>query len=343
MNHLRRSFGILAALLLPTGLVAPMVLTEYQLTVLVQMLAIAYIATAWNLMGGFTGLFSLGHIAFVGLGAYTSTILQVQNGLSPWIGMPIGSVFAGALAFVVGFVSYRTRLSHASLALLTLVLAQLAFVLAITLNITRGTRGIAIPLKPGLENMQFADGQGYLYLALAMVGIMVAICILVRHSKFGHRLIAIRENERVAEAIGIPTFRYKLIVTTLSGALTAPGGVLIAQYTLFVDPDSAFSVFKSLEIPIYALVGGIGSAFGPLVGALLMSSIIESLRPLLSGFGAGLDQVVFGASLMLVVLVAPLGVLGYVSSLIQSVQPRWRVPQSDSARSGNLGLRRGGK
>jgi branched-chain amino acid transport system permease protein len=312
-----RSLGILLAMLAATAIFAPAVLTEYQLKVLVQLLAIAYIAGAWNLMGGFTGLFSLGHIAFVGLGAYTSTILQVQSGVSPWIGLLLGAILSGMLAFFVGFVSYRSRLSHASLCLLTLVLAQLAFVLAFTLDITGGMRGISIPLQPGLEHMQFASGRGYVYVALVMVGTMLGICILVRHSKFGHRLIAIRENERVAEAIGIPTFRYKLMVTTISGALTAPGGVLIAQYTLFVDPESAFSVFKSLEIPIYAMVGGLGSAFGPLIGAVLMSVIIELLRPMLSGFGAGLDQVVFGAALVLVVLMAPLGVLGYASSLLR--------------------------
>jgi branched-chain amino acid transport system permease protein len=222
------------------------------------------------------------------------------------------------LAFVVGVVSYRTHLSHSALALLTLVVAQLAFVLAYSLDITQGMRGISIPLRPGLEHMQFATGRGYLFLALAMVGLIVGISILVRHSKFGHRLVAIRENERVAEAIGIPTFRYKVIVTTLSGALCAPGGVLIAQYTLFIDPESAFSVFRSLEIPIYAMVGGLGSAFGPLLGAALMSTIIEVLRPVLSGAGAGLDQVVFGAALMLIVLVAPLGVLGYCASLVAS-------------------------
>jgi branched-chain amino acid transport system permease protein len=316
MSDTLRSLAILLAILVATAIVGGQLLTEYQLKVLVQMLALAYIAAAWNLMGGFTGLFSLGHIAFVGLGAYTSTILQVNSGISPWIGMPIGAALSGVLAFVVGFVSYRSRLSHASLALLTLVLAQLAYVLSYTLNITRGMQGMSLPLRPGLEHMQFESGRGYLYLALVMVGIMIGICIVIRHSKFGHRLIAIRENERVAEAIGIPTFRYKMLVTTLSGALTAPGGVLIAQYTLFVDPDSAFSVFKSLEIPIYAMVGGLSSAFGPLIGAALMSTIIELLRPVLSGFGAGLDQVVFGAALMLVVLVAPLGLLGYVSSLL---------------------------
>src|SRR5262249_21181878 len=154
-----------------TAIVAPMLLTEYQLKVLVQLLAIAYIAAAWNLMGGFTGLFSLGHIAFVGLGAYTATILQVQSDVSPWIGLLLGSLLSGALAFVVGFASYRTRLSHASLCLLTLVLAQLAFVLAFSLNITQGMRGISIPLRPGLEHMQFASGRGYVYLALVMVGI----------------------------------------------------------------------------------------------------------------------------------------------------------------------------
>jgi branched-chain amino acid transport system permease protein len=305
-----RPLGILAALVVLTGIVGTLFLGEYQLKVLVQMLALAYIAAAWNLMGGFTGLFSLGHIAFVGLGAYTATILQVQQGISPWLGMIAGALLAAVLAFIAGFVSYRSRLSHAALALLTLVLAQLAYVLSFTLDITQGMRGISIPLRPGLQHMQFESGRGYLYLALAMVAIMCGICILVRHARFGYRLIAIRENERVAEAIGIPALRYKLMVTTLSAALTAPGGVLIAQYTLFVDPDSAFNVFKSLEIPIYAMVGGLGSAFGPLVGAALMSAVIEVLRPLLSGFGAGLDQVVFGAALMLVVLVAPMGVIG---------------------------------
>ena len=322
MSHPWRSLGTLAGLLVATGVLAPLLLTDYQLKVVVQALAVAYIASAWNLMGGFTGLFSLGHMAFVGLGAYTSTILQVGHGISPWIGMLVGIVLSGLLALIVGFVSYRMRLSHAALCLLTLVLAQLAFVLGYTLDITQGMRGISIPLRPGLENMQFESGKGYLYLALAMVGLIIGVCILVRASKFGHRLIAIRENERVAEAIGIPTFRYKLIVTTLSGALTAPGGVLITQYTLFVDPESAFNVFKSLEIPIYALVGGLGTSFGPLVGAAIMSTIIEVLRPLLSGFGPGLDQVFFGIALMVVVLAAPLGVLGYGASLIQHLKGR---------------------
>lgn len=314
MSDALRPLGLLGLLVLLTGIAGTYFLSEYQLKVLVQMLALAYIAAAWNLMGGFAGLFSLGHIAFVGLGAYTATILQVDHGVSPWIGMIVGALLSAALAFVAGYISYRSRLSHASLALLTLVLAQLAYVLAFTLSITQGMRGISIPLRPGLQHMQFESGRGYLYLALAMVALIFGICILVRHAKFGYRLIAIRENERVAEAIGIPAFRYKLMVTTLSAALTAPGGVLIAQYTLFVDPDSAFNVFKSLEIPIYAMVGGLGSAFGPLVGAALMSAIIELLRPLLSGFGAGLDQVVFGAALMLVVLVAPLGVVGYLQN-----------------------------
>jgi branched-chain amino acid transport system permease protein len=272
-------------------------------------------------MGGFTGLFSLGHIAFVGLGAYASTILQVRSGISPWIGMAIGALLSGMLAFAVGLVSYRSRLSHASLCLLTLVLAQLAFVLAFSLDITQGMRGISIPFRPGFVAMQFASGRGYVYLALAMVGTITAICILVRHSKLGHRLVAIRENERVAEAIGIPTFRYKLMVTTISGVLSAPGGVLIAQYTLFVDPESAFSVFKSLEIPIYAMVGGLGSAFGPLAGAAVMSITLELLRPVLSGFGAGLDQVVFGAALILIVLAAPLGLLGHASILFRRLRP----------------------
>jgi branched-chain amino acid transport system permease protein len=214
------------------------------------------------------------------------------------------------VALIIGVVSYRSRLSHASLALLTLVIAQLAFVLAVTLNITRGTRGIAIPLKPGFENMQFESIGGFLNMALVMVFAIVSLTIFLRASKFGQRLISIRENERVAEAIGIPTFRYKLIITTLSGALSAPGGVLIAQYTYFVDPESAFSVFKSLEIPVYALLGGIGSAFGPLLGAIAMSTVLEMFRPLFSGMGAGVDQVVFGAALMVVVLVAPRGIIG---------------------------------
>ncbi len=310
MSRAWKSFGFLVAGLATTAFVAPLVMKEYQLSILVHILAVAYIATAWNLMGGFSGLFSLGHIAFVGIGGYTATILQVDAGISPWLGMVVGAILAGGLAFIIGFVSYRSQLSHASLALLTLVIAQLAFVLAFTLEITQGNRGISIPLNPGLAKMQFATGQGYLYLALAMIGFIVSVSLFIRVSGFGQRLIAIRENERVAEAIGIPTFRYKLIVTTLSGALSAPGGVLIAQYNLFIDPDAAFNVFKSLEIPIYALVGGVNSAFGPLLGALLMSAVIESMRPLLSGYGPGLDQVVFGVALMLVILLAPLGLIG---------------------------------
>lgn len=300
------------------GLALSSLLPEYWARVLFSAFLFAYLASAWNLMAGLVGLVSLGHMAFVGIGAYTSTLLMRHFSISPWVGMFAGAVLAGCLAFAIGYVSFRMRLPHASLSLLTLVVGQAALLLAQNLTLTQGPRGLIIPLDPRWEAMQFSSASGYLAVIIAMTAMLVTFSIVLRRSGFGYRLRSIRENERLAESLGVPTTQFKLLVTVVSGSLTALGGTLMAQYTLFISPDSVFGVFASLEITVYALVGGVTSPIGPIVGALALYPISEALRSMLSNQGAALHRILFGIALVLVVLRAPQGIVGQARSITRS-------------------------
>lgn len=269
---------------------------------------IAAMAVAWNILSGLSGRLSFGHAAFFGVGAYTSSLLLTRYGISPWIGGVAGMLLAALLAVALG-VTLRLRGIYFTLVtfVFSLILLSLARYFG---DFTGGDVGLSLPLtEPSLAMMQFRDQIYYYYLALAVLVVYVAIAAWVSRSPFGFRLRAIRDDEEVAEAVGVPTTRVKLKALVLSAAMTAFGGTLLAQQNLFIDPGSAFGVHRSIEIALAALFGGIATVWGPVVGGIAIVAISEGLNINLENVITGAEGVVYGAALIAVALWLPEGLI----------------------------------
>jgi branched-chain amino acid transport system permease protein len=258
------------------------------LNVFLLIFLFGYLAQSWNILGGFAGQLSLGHAAFFGIGAYTSTLLFTEFGVSPWIGMLAGMMLAGTFGLIIGFVSFHYRLAGPFFTLATIAFAELVRLTALHLKFTGGSMGILIPLQSeSFWQFQFSGRIPYYYIALAMmVGVTVLIWWIAR-SQTGYYLHAIRQDEDAAEAVGIDTRRYKLIAVTLSAALTGAGGTFYAQYTQYIVPDDILAVGMSVEIILRAIIGGSTTVLGPVIGSFILTPVAEVTRILFSGAGSG--------------------------------------------------------
>lgn len=306
-----------------------------QTSLAIQILYWAYLGTAWNIMGGYAGQFSFGHAAFFGIGAYTSTVLLVDYGISPWIGMLAGAALAGFFGLVVGFLSFQFGLKGAIFALATFAFAEMLRLYSTELEIVNTSIGIHIPLVGGdsLAKMQFEKTQLYYY--YLMLGILLAgllITIQIVNSKLGYYLQAVREDEDAASALGVDVLRYKVIATVISAAMTAIGGTFFAQFFLFVDPTLAFGVLVSVDILMRPIVGGTGTIWGPLAGSLLLTPLAEFSRRFVRNppdflnyieGRAGVDRMIFGLLLILFILYLPDGIIGTVPRLWQRLRGRF--------------------
>ena len=266
------------------------------------------IASAWNLLAGFAGQFSLGHAAFIGIGAYAAAIPAARYGFSPWGGMLGGVVLAGLLAFFIAAISLRMR--GPFFTLLTIAFAEVVRLLAIyAKRLTNGSEGIIIELKPGLANLYFLDKWPFVILAGIYALGMGLICVAVRRSRFGHWLLSVREDEDAAKSLGVPVYRARVLATVISAGCAAVGGSLLAMYTQFVDPDSAMSFMLSVEPALITIVGGLGHAWGPLLGAILIVPLEKLLRGWFGGMLFGLHGLIFGVLLIVILLAMPDGLL----------------------------------
>jgi branched-chain amino acid transport system permease protein len=306
--------GLLA--LIPLGVSANTVLNF-----LVFTLIIAIAAQGWNILGGYGGQFSFGHAAFFGSGAYATAILQVHLGLNAWIAFAAG-IGAGALVgLVIGFLSFRSGLRGSYFALITLAFAEVLRIVANSSAVTDGAAGILIKLDVRPANFQFHSRAAFFWIALAIVAVVLVVTRWLEHSRFGAQLMAVRENEDAARALGVDALRVKLGAISLSAAVTATAGCLYAQYFLYLDSTIAYGVWISVEALLAPIVGGIGTVFGPLIGALALHGL-GHLTSLMAGRIPGIDLVVYGALLVLVVAFAPNGFLGLVKRLRTRVSRR---------------------
>lgn len=284
---------------------------------LITVVLYAFWATAWNTLGGMAGQLSFGHAVFVGAGAYTSSILFVQFGVNPWLGMFAGAALAAAIGLFVGYASFRYGLRDVYFSLTTLAFAEIVFLLIGNTDyhgLFGGQGGVRFPvIEPSPAVFQFGSKIGYYYVIAAFLAIALALTWWIRRSKLGYYLIAIRENERAAQAIGIDITRYKLVAVALSAALTALGGTFYAQYYLFIDPPSVLHSSLSIAVLLPAIVGGMNTRVGPLVGAIVLIPISEQLRTVLSGGVAGGHLVVYGVVIILVMLFIPQGLVGWIA------------------------------
>jgi branched-chain amino acid transport system permease protein len=299
--------------LIGAALLGPPFLSAYLVHILVLVLFFAFLGVAWNLLGGYAGQFSFGHAAFFGIGAYTSTLLLVRLGLSPWLGFLAGGVLAAAFGCLAGYLSFRYGLQGPYFALVTLAFAEMLRLVALNWMAVGGPMGILIPLPragDALWRLQFPDKLPYYYLMLALLVLALWLNRAVERARLGHVLAAIRENEDAAEASGVDTLAAKTWAMALSAFLTALGGTFYAQYFSFIDPTLVFGPAVSVEILLRPIVGGPGTLLGPVLGSLVLTPLSELTRSLLRG-RAGVDVMVYGAVLVAVVTLLPGGLVGF--------------------------------
>jgi branched-chain amino acid transport system permease protein len=276
-------------------------------------------AQAWNLLGGFGGQFSFGHALFFGSGAYVQAMAQLGGGINPWVALALAVLAAAGVGLFVGVLSFRYGLKGSYFALVTLAFAEVFRILALSVPFTGGGVGLMLPLRAGAANLQFADRRGYVAVMLALVALALLVTCWLRHSRFGARLQAVRDNEDAARAVGVDPFRVKLGAIGLSGAFMGAAGAFYVQVFQYIDPGIAFGSHTSVEALVAAIVGGLGTLWGPVAGALALHLLAELTRNLF-GELPGINMVVYGCVLVLIVVFAPRGVMG----LGQSVRALWK-------------------
>jgi branched-chain amino acid transport system permease protein len=267
-------------------------------------------AQAWNILGGFGGQFSFGHALFFGTGAYLQAIAQMQWGLNPWVAFVLAITAGSGVALFVGALSFRYGLKGSYFALVTLAFAEVFRILATAVNFTGGGVGLMVPLKPSFSNMQFASREGYLYLMLALVILALLVTHWLKHSRFGAYLQAVRDNEDAARAIGVNPFRIKLTAIAISAAFMAAAGAFYVQVFQYIDPSISFGAHTSVEALVGAIVGGLGTVWGPVLGAFALHALADVTRNL---FGAlpGISMVIYGIVLVVMVMFSSKGIAGW--------------------------------
>ncbi|GGJ21165.1 branched-chain amino acid ABC transporter permease [Neoroseomonas lacus] len=292
-----------------------LVSSNVALNFLVFTMIIALAAQGWNLLGGYGGQYSFGHAAFFGTGAYLTAILQVRFGLNSYPAFAAGIALAALVGLAIGSLAFRSGLKGSYFALVTLAFAEVFRVLANAAQVTGGAAGILIRLQQDPANFQFAERGTFLWVAGTMVTLALMATLALERSRLGAQLVAVRENEAAAQALGVDVLAVKLRTITLSAAMTGAAGGLYAQYFLYLDANIAYGTWISVEALLAPIVGGAGTVFGPVLGAVLLHAIAEATR-MIAGRIPGIDLVAFGIVLILVVRFPPRDIPGLLR--------RWR-------------------
>jgi len=279
------------------------------LNFMVVALLIALVGQGWNVLGGYGGQYSFGHAAFFGTGAYMTAILQVRYGINAWLGLVVGIAAGALVGAIIGAMSFRSGLRGSYFALVSLAFAEVLRILASVAPVTGAGVGTLIKLDLRLEAFQFQSRAPFYWIILAFVALSLVVVKLLEGSRFGAYLVAVRENEDAAKAVGIDVVTIKLLAMTLSAAITAAGGCFYAQYFLFLDAGIAYGPWISIEALLAPIIGGIGTVYGPLLGALVVKTLGEVAK-LVTGDAPGLDLVIYGCVLIVVVAFAPRGIAG---------------------------------
>ena len=288
------------------------------LTFVMMALYATLLAQAWNLLGGYGGQFSFGHALFFGTGAYAMAIAQLSGGLNAWVALGLAVAAAALVAVFVGALSFRYGLKGSYFALVTLAFAEVFRILALSVPFTGGGVGLMVPLRESAANLQFSSKAGYIAVVGGFVVAALLVTAWVRHSRFGARLQAVRDNEDAARAVGVDPFRVKLAAITLSGAFMGAAGAFYVQVFQYIDPGIAFGAHVSVEALVGAIVGGMGTLWGPVLGALALHALADATRNLF-GQLPGLNLVIYGTVLVLIVMFLPRG----LSGLGRSVRDAW--------------------
>jgi branched-chain amino acid transport system permease protein len=285
------------------------------LNFLVVALMIALAGQGWNVLGGYGGQYSFGHAAFFGTGAYVTAILQVRYGVNAWIAFGLGIAAGAAIGAIIGGLTFRSGLRGSYFALVTLAFAEVLRILASVAPITGAGVGTLLKLDLHARALQFQSRAMFYWVILTLVAIALVVTYLIERSRFGAWLIAVRENEDAALALGVDATTVKLIAMVISGAITAAAGCFYVQYFLFVDSGIAYGTWISIEALLTPIIGGAGTLFGPLLGALVVKALGEAAQMVMAGEAPGLDLVVYGCVLILVIWFMPRGLIGGFAQL----------------------------
>ena len=304
-----KGLASIAAVVAVLAAVPLVVHSNATLNFLVVALMIALAGQGWNILGGYAGQYSFGHAAFFGTGAYATAILQVRYGVNAWIGFGAGIAAGAALGGIIGALTFRSGLRGSYFALVTLAFAEVLRIIASVAPITGAGVGTLINLDLGARAFQFQSRAVFYWVILALLGASLVITRVIERSRFGAWLIAVRENEDAAKALGVDARSVKTAAMVISGATTAAAGCFYAQYFLFVDSGIAYGTWISIEALLTPIIGGVGTVFGPLLGALVVKSLGEGAK-LVTGDVPGLDLILYGAVLVLVIWFTPQGLIG---------------------------------
>lgn len=277
----------------------------------------AGLATSWNLYSGYCNRLSIGHAAFLGIGAYTSTLLYLNFGISPWIGMLAGGVISAVAALILG--GTTLRLKGTFFVLSTIAFGEILKVMTITSkDITAGALGLMIPFQPGFANMIWMGKIPYAVLTWLYMLIVLFISVRLEKSKLGYSMIALGENQEAAENLGVNSTKTMLIAFVMSAVLTSFGGTIFAQYVMFIEPTSVMGMSNSVNFILLAIAGGLGTAFGPMIGSFILTPVSNLLRGYLAGIN-GLHGFILGMVLIIILLYRPDGILPQLKLLCKRI------------------------
>lgn len=305
---------ILLGLLLAFLLVAPLLVSNYILSVLILVLYFAYTGQAWNVMMGFAGQLSLGHSLYVGLGAYTAAALYVHFGIGPWAGVWIAILVSMAAGLVIGFLAFRFGIGGVYFALLTIAFAEFTRVGFDHFMWVNGSGGFFLPVAQYTMNDPFnlrGSPTMFYYILLAITVLAFLFCRWLLTGRIGYYWLAIREEPEAAQTLGINIFRYKMIAVAISAGMTALSGVFFAFYYNNLFPEQIFSMNRSIELILGPIIGGVGSLFGPILGAFVLTALAEALNDIMVALGyelPGVKLVFYGLCLLFVVMWLPNGI-----------------------------------
>lgn len=296
----------------------PLVLPSYYLHIMTLTLVYVALASAWNIVGGIAGQISLAHSLFVGAGAMLASALLLKLGINMWWGMLIAAVVSAIMAAAISFIDYRFRLGHLSFTLITLAFAEMGEIVVIGWDFLGGASGLFLPKDTGdFAAFQLGGGKGAFWMMLVLATLCILVNLAILNAPLGYYLRTIRDNENAAQAIGVGLLRNKMLAMVISAVLTSLVGTVYARYLTFADPYQLVSPVITIEIVLFATVGGLGHAFGPALGALLLVPLGEVLRGKLGGVLPGLHYFIYGAVVIGVILLSPRGLMPLVARLWQ--------------------------
>ncbi|MEC5216275.1 branched-chain amino acid transport system permease protein [Actimicrobium sp. GrIS 1.19] len=309
------AYALLLVLLIVAGFVPVFILNPSHQNIAILILMAAQMGVAWNIVGGYAGQISLGQAAFYGIGAYTSTLLFAHTGLNPWLAMLAGGVVAALVSVVIGWSCFRLKGHYFAMA--TIAVAEIIQIVFTNWEFAGAAVGLTLPIdKQGWAVFVFDSKVPYYYIALGLLLVTLLANFIIERSYYGYYFRAIKDEPDAARSLGVNLRKYKLIAFAVSSFFTALGGSFYAQKELYIDPASVLGTGLSIKMALVSILGGIGTLFGPVLGAGILTLIDEGTRALFGGSGRGTDLIIYAALIIAVAVYYPNGVLGWFNNLM---------------------------